>query len=744
MDYVLANAVAPAGLGLLASLTDGLLAVWAAIWPIVLICLGFSAVIFVHELGHFLVAKWCGVRIEKFAIGFFREVFGFTRGETRYSFNLLPLGGYVKMLGQEDFDDKSLELKVQDDPRAFSNKPVGQRMLIVSAGVVMNVLFAGLLFMIVFMIGKQGGATEVGYVRPNWPAALAGLQPGDLLERVNGEDIDEFMDLNYAIMLADPLVPLDFQVRRQGETKHFQVTPLNNEDEGLLLQVGLAPAVTRTIGAVGPSCDPARADQFHVNDVVVELNGQPVTDENANAMMWRLSQTPSEITDAVVERAESDAPGAPIQRVHVKPNVQLGLYPSDYNDRTGLRAHVLGLAPMTRVVSVDPEGRAYLAGLAAGDVILKWGDRRYPSYLQIMESVKQNGEVDIPVVVERRGAEVSLSIRPKVKRGLTGSTSKPSIGASLTAYATDLLRVAAVIDTIDERPSPAARSGLPEGALITKVNDVPVQTWIDLIEQFRAGVGTTVTLTYDYDGKSGLTCSFEVPHELRTVLDLPSYAWIGAIDGEESVRVVDKEGRRRTLSVSSPPGLREILKQKVGHTVKVSYAASPFSAMQTAEVLVTPDMVDPWLGRIIYSPDVQPIQATKMLRKGPLGAVRLGVKKTIYFIVSVYTTMQRMIFSRSLGVENLSGPVGIIRLGRNVAQVGIVELLFFLAMISANLAVLNFLPLPIVDGGLMVFLLIEKLKGSPVNLKIQMATQVIGLILIGAAFVFVTIQDFTK
>ena len=64
-------------------------------WPIILIVLGFSAVIFVHELGHFLIAKRCGVRVEKFAIGYFREVFGFTRGESLYSFNLLPLGGYV-------------------------------------------------------------------------------------------------------------------------------------------------------------------------------------------------------------------------------------------------------------------------------------------------------------------------------------------------------------------------------------------------------------------------------------------------------------------------------------------------------------------------------------------------------------------------------------------------------------------------------------------------------------------------
>ena len=143
------------------------------IWFYVQIFIGFSFIIFVHELGHFAVAKWAGVRVERFAIGFFREIFGFTRGETRYSFNLLPLGGYVKMLGQEDFEvDITGELLFKDDPRSFANKPVGHRMAIVSAGVIMNLLLAGVLFMIVFLVGKQVPIPRVGAVLPDGPAAL--------------------------------------------------------------------------------------------------------------------------------------------------------------------------------------------------------------------------------------------------------------------------------------------------------------------------------------------------------------------------------------------------------------------------------------------------------------------------------------------------------------------------------------------------------------------------------------------
>ena len=103
-----------------------------------------------------------------------------------------------------------------------------------------------------------------------------------------------------------------------------------------------------------------------------------------------------------------------------------------------------------------------------------------------------------------------------------------------------------------------------------------------------------------------------------------------------------------------------------------------------------------------------------------------------------------MIFSRSVSLEQMSGPLGIIDMGGQIARTGLVQFLFFLAMISANLAVINFLPLPIVDGGLMIFLIIEKIKGAPVSLRVQVATQMIGLFLIVGLFLFVTYQDVVR
>jgi regulator of sigma E protease len=159
-------------------------------------------------------------------------------------------------------------------------------------------------------------------------------------------------------------------------------------------------------------------------------------------------------------------------------------------------------------------------------------------------------------------------------------------------------------------------------------------------------------------------------------------------------------------------------------------------------VPIDEDMIDPWLGRIAFSANFD-VAPELVLLKGENAweALRIGIHKTYYFILQVYTIMERMIFTRSVGLENISGPLGIIDMGGKVARASFVDFLFFMAMISANLAVINFLPLPIVDGGLMVFLIIEKIKGSPVSIKVQVATQMIGLFLIIGAFLFVTFND---
>ena len=807
---------------------SGLLGFWSAAWPYLLMVLGFSVIIFVHELGHFLAAKWAGVRVERFAIGFGREVSGFTWGETRYSFNILPLGGYVKMLGQEDFDDKSNELLFKDDPRSFINKSVSRRMAIVSAGVVMNVLFACFCFMIVFLIGMEAHGTRIGFVEPDSPADKAGLLPGDQMIEVNGERILEFNDARMAIQLAPPHEPVEFIVERAGRRlKPLQVKPDFHQPDTTRdvrrQRIGILPGFTREILFVGPGIDTSRADSPRVGDILVEADGVAITDENANAARARLVYA----KEIYVERKDPDRPDAPTQRLHVQIPPQLAIYPSESKDPNSIS--VLGLTPLVRFSSIYEGGRAELAGIEVGDTVLGWDDRSYPGAADVRRAVRDNPESDIHFRVRRvdgrvvegfvrpkrnrfgagtiqgnsepipeeerslggprarfvevrpfgRAARAGLEsgdvilrvdhiehptagqanrlIREKAKKNVTFVVRKAdgrvletavrpepsgSIDAAFSLVADDWLQVGNIVPTIAGRPSPAVESGIPRGVLIAAVNGQPVSTWRELIDTFRSLAGTTLDLTYvGHDGETQ-EIPFRVPHSLRTLLGVGPEAHIVSVNHQQTVKL-ERVGGAETVHVGYHEGLRSLLTELVGQAdVPVEFRATPLSPVETKLIDVTEDMVDPWVGRIALAANVEVAPETQLLKgENALDAVRIGLYKTYYFILQVYQIMERMIFSRSIGVENMSGPLGIVSIGGQIARAGLVEFLFFLAILSANLAVINFLPLPIVDGGHMVFLIIEKIKGSPVSLRVQVATQLIGLVLLVGAFLFVTYND---
>lgn len=801
---------------------------WAAVWPYLAMIGGFSLIVFVHELGHFAVAKWAGVRVERFAIGFGQELFGFTRGETRYSFNILPLGGYVKMLGQEDFDDKSEELKFKDDPRSFINKPVGHRMAIVSAGVVMNIIFACIAFMIVFLVGMEATPPRIAGVEPDSPAERAGLLPGDVVREINGEKVIEFSELRMAVLLAPLHEPIEFVVERDGNLMSFDIKPTYNAPPSTRsiqrLIVGITPGVTGEIVAVGPEIDQENPNHPRVGDKIVEFDGVAVTDINASSLFYTLPFAKGGI---YVERKDPKNPNKPAERVRVEVPPLLALYPSDPGDPGSV--NVLGLTPLPRFSLIDPRGRASLAGLEMGDTILSWNDEPFPNVSDVTRAVRDNPERDVPFVVHKsdgrmvrgflrpkahprgvptiqadlrpttndesgarvvfrslqpggsaaqagieegdavvkirdrdnptrpevneilqanRGKSVAVSVRKKNGQ-LVQTTVRPvapgSIDALYNLVADDVLRTGEPVATLGGLPSPAAEASIPRGALITAVDGEKIKRWRDLIAKFQSAAGKTVQLAYtDRDGRPK-TVPFRVPTTLQTLLDIGPEARIVSIDGRETVSIETSRGKEST-SVGYHEGTRAILKELVGKTsVPVQYRANPLASLETAYVDVTADMVDPWLSRVAFAPSIETAEATTILRgENALDAVRIGLHKTYYFVLQVYQTMERMIFTRSLGVDSVSGPLGIIDMGGKVAQAGWIKFLFFLAIISANLAVINFLPLPIVDGGLMVFLLIEKIKGSPVSMKVQVATQVLGLFLIIGMFLFVTYQDAVK
>ena len=176
----------------------------------------FGALVSLHELGHFATARLFKVKVLEFGIGIPPRVWGFKRGETQYSLNALPIGGFVKMLGEED----------PSDPRSLAAKPAWQRAAVIGAGAFMNALLAVVLFVIVFMVPQDtrvGDVTILG-VAPGSPAALAGIREGDVIREVNGRSVENFRDLHFQYQLRRGATATTV-VERGGELLPYDVIP---------------------------------------------------------------------------------------------------------------------------------------------------------------------------------------------------------------------------------------------------------------------------------------------------------------------------------------------------------------------------------------------------------------------------------------------------------------------------------------------------------------------------------------
>lgn len=177
--------------------------------------------IFFHELGHFLFARLFGVGVEKFSLGFGPRIAGFVRGETDYRLSAIPLGGYVKMVGEAPGE----KISEEERPHSFTHKPVWQRMLIVAAGPFFNLLLAVLLFWGLFWsIGEFILDPVVGKVSSDSPAAVAGILPDDRVTAVNRQPVESWTDMARKIAQGNGK-PIEVSVDRAGEQLTFSITP---------------------------------------------------------------------------------------------------------------------------------------------------------------------------------------------------------------------------------------------------------------------------------------------------------------------------------------------------------------------------------------------------------------------------------------------------------------------------------------------------------------------------------------
>ena len=579
-----------------------------SIGHILLVAIGLGFVIFVHELGHFLAAKWAGVRVEVFSLGFGNKLLHRKIGETDYRISVLPLGGYVKLAGESWEDGHVLQ------PFELMAQPVWKRAVVFVAGVAMNFITACMMFVVAFRIGVSFPAAVVGGVDVGSPAWVAGLEPGDRIVEINGKGDTDFEELVTAGALSKGSQGVALTVERDGQRLNFDLRPEFDKARGLRL-LGIERGASLRIGAIlayGKEKEsPAERAGIRVGDRLVAVNGQKLKSFQEFRTLCAAS------------------PGKPMQVLLGRggKEIQITLTPRS------VVPYQIGISGMSTVVSaVRKGGLAEKLGFAAGDKILSVNGPPVASWISFVDAVTNAKTAPVRIGLEGgRTISLDLSAEADKTRFLEGMMGQRS------------LDVAEVV-----KDSPAARAGLKPGDRIVSLNGEKPASWDDFAALVRESEGKPVKLVWKRDGKDfGPVAVQPAPNEKAAIGE------VGIAAMEE--RVIRQYGLWKSCTV--------------------------------------------------------------------------GMHKAIQTVIQIYQTLAG-IFSRSISPRNLGSIYMIAQVSYYSALEGIGKLLYFLGVISINLAILNALPIPVLDGGHLVFLLLEKVKGSPVRERTMAIAQYVGLALL--------------
>ncbi len=582
--------------------------------------LGIGVLIFIHEGGHFLAARFAGVRVEVFSLGFGPRLFGVIWRGTDYRFSAVPVGGYVRVAGEDPTQRDNLA------PDELYAKGFGARALFFSGGVLMNLLFALVAFPIVFHRGVEFPAPVLGTIEPGGGAWEAGLQPGDRIVSLDGKPMYSFDNLITEVALAGEKGG-DAVVERDGKTLHVPIRPEYSEQIGLY-ELGANPPVDRLSVVDVASDGPAAAAGLEEGDVIAGVDGT--------------TMSPAKLLERLRDVQPGQSLKLSIDRDGKRRTVDL--VAGSRKDETPR----LGVVPARRRVEAVRPGPATTAlGIRTDDVVLAIDGA--PFWGEDPEATFRQGSGPLTVAVLRDGNQLELHADGTPQQ-------REDIAADVAFAATDPgPRIVPQPDT------PAARAGLQAGDVIDKIDGREIHNWDALVEAVHAAGTSNVAIVVR---RGDQTKNIEVAPAEQTVADL---------------------------------GFGYALHQQV-------------------------DLFQ---------------------RKSVGGAIQAGFVASWDLVKQLYVTLKRIV-TGDVAARNLGGIITISRVSYHYARSGWERFVYFLALLSINLAFINVLPIPVLDGGHLMFLLIERIKGSPVSATVLNYSQILGLVFVLALLVFVTYHDILR